>query len=259
MNNQPYLVVFAGANGAGKSSVIDILLKDTDIPYINPDIIAATEFDHIADQKEKYVCAMNTAEERRKACLYNNEPFAFETVLSKPDKIEFLNCCREQGYSVIGIYISTLNPDINRERIQGRVRQGGHDVPVDKIYSRYEESLKLMPELIKASDVCMVMDNSGKQLLYEFIKYNENHYVCKTSNKDMGDFVQKNIVRPLESAGISCQFLDMDKNENVVKIPDADSIRTSVEKSIRSRINKAVDKSSHNINNCAPKNKDIDR
>ena len=37
---------------------------------------------------------------------------------------------------------------------------GGHSVPEDKIRSRYEKAIKLIPELVKVCDVLHIYDNS---------------------------------------------------------------------------------------------------
>ena len=40
------------------------------------------------------------------------------------------------------------------------VANGGHSVPEDKIRSRYEKAIKLIPELVKVCDVLHIYDNS---------------------------------------------------------------------------------------------------
>ncbi|MDQ3108696.1 MAG: hypothetical protein M3R17_02285 [Bacteroidota bacterium] len=44
---------------------------------------------------------------------------------------------KAEGYKVYLYFVSTENPEINKERVQLRVRNNGHDVPPDKIVSRY--------------------------------------------------------------------------------------------------------------------------
>jgi predicted ABC-type ATPase len=44
--------------------------------------------------------------------------------------------------------------------VKSRVFEGGHDVPVGKIRSRYVKSLANLPELIKVCDECIVIGNS---------------------------------------------------------------------------------------------------
>ncbi len=48
------------------------------------------------------------------------------------------------GYKVYLYFVSTESPEINKFRVQARKVQKGHDVPVDKIVSRYYRSLDLL-------------------------------------------------------------------------------------------------------------------
>ena len=41
-----------------------------------------------------------------------------------------------------------------------RHKTGGHDVPTDKIISRYYKSLDLLPKLVDVSDIIHVYDNT---------------------------------------------------------------------------------------------------
>ena len=50
---------------------------------------------------------------------------------------------------------------INMTRIKQRVIAGGHDVPQDKVVSRYHRSLNQLPQAINASNRAYIFDNSG--------------------------------------------------------------------------------------------------
>ena len=54
----------------------------------------------------------------------------------------------------------TADPIINVYRVKSRVESGGHDVPKDKIISRYDKALALVKELIEVCDICHIYDNS---------------------------------------------------------------------------------------------------
>lgn len=45
-------------------------------------------------------------------------------------------------------------------RVKVRKASGGHDVPRDKIISRYHKALKLISELLEICDICHIYDNS---------------------------------------------------------------------------------------------------
>lgn len=59
--------------------------------------------------------------------------------------------------------IFTVDPQLNVDRVASRVPQGGHDVPVEKIISRYWKSRALLPELIEICDICHVYDNTDEK------------------------------------------------------------------------------------------------
>ena len=63
-------------------------------------------------------------------------------------------------YFIRCIYVSTSNPQINVSRVFVRTQPRGHDVPKDKILSRYDKALNLVPELLEVCDVCHIYDNS---------------------------------------------------------------------------------------------------
>jgi len=97
----------------------------------------------------------------RRKLLEKRISFTFETVMSAPDKIELLHTAQQLGYRTYLYYIATDDPEINITRVKQRVAAGGHDVPQDKITSRYQRSLKQLPQAIKASNRAYIFDNSG--------------------------------------------------------------------------------------------------
>jgi len=52
----------------------------------------------------------------------------------------------EQGYKVYLYFVSTESPYINIFRVAARKAKGGHNVPEDKIISRYYRSLGLLAD-----------------------------------------------------------------------------------------------------------------
>lgn len=97
----------------------------------------------------------------RQKLLQKLESFSFETVMSSPDKIEILKKANQLGYKTYLYFIATESPVINVSRVKYRVSQGGHNVPKDKIISRYHRSLDLLSEAIKNSWRAYIFDNSG--------------------------------------------------------------------------------------------------
>ena len=100
----------------------------------------------------------------RRKLVANQKSFTFETVMSSPDKIEFLRFAKQHGFRIYLYFVATDDADINVSRVANRVILGGHDVPLDKIIARYTRSLDLLADAIRIADRAYVFDNSGAQL-----------------------------------------------------------------------------------------------
>ncbi|MDR1452532.1 MAG: hypothetical protein LBJ25_00950 [Candidatus Margulisbacteria bacterium] len=177
------IFLFAGPNGSGKSTVVKKFLTDKNCPvyYICPD----NNLDEkLKNDRGAYIQAMQVAELQRYKAVAEGESFSFESVFSTTAKLDFLKFAKMQGYKITAIYIVTKKPEINIRRIRERVLHGGHDVPKDKIISRYHKSLKLMPDCLETADDFFLFDNSAEmpakpQLILEKhqtkIKINSNY------------------------------------------------------------------------------------
>ena len=112
----------------------------------------------------------------RKKLLALGKKFSFETVFSHPGKVEIIKKAREEGYKVYLYFVSTEHPDINVYRVKKvRVPHKGHNVPKDKIISRYYRSMDLLFEATQYCYQCYFFDNSaegGNQTLFAHFKLN---------------------------------------------------------------------------------------
>lgn len=87
----------------------------------------------------------------------------FETVFSHPSKLEFMREAIEQGYRVYLYFVATEDPSINVYRVKEvRVKEQGHDVPEDKIRSRYHRCLDLLFDASQLAYRCYYFDNSAE-------------------------------------------------------------------------------------------------
>jgi predicted ABC-type ATPase len=96
----------------------------------------------------------------RHKLVENQTTFTFETVMSSPDKVQFLKYAQAQGFRTYLYFIATEAPEINISRVKNRVIQGGHPVPEDKIVSRYYRSLDLLADAVQFTDRAYIFDNS---------------------------------------------------------------------------------------------------
>ena len=162
VNRKPELIIIAGPNGSGKTSVTRRFLLhewSEGTLYINPDEIAKDVFGDWNSQ-EAVLKAANYCAELREKCLRERKSFVFETVFSAQDKVDFLLRAKQAGFFIRLFFISTSHPSINASRIANRVIEGGHDVPITKIISRYYKSIENCISIAPWVDRLYVYDNS---------------------------------------------------------------------------------------------------
>lgn len=183
---RPVICVVAGPNGSGKTSTTEKLLANewgADSFYINPDNIAQEQYGDW-NSKNAVLKAAKEATNLRYQCLAERKSFVFETVFSSQEKLDFLRKAKSEGFFIRFFYVCTENPEINVLRIAQRFLNGGHEVPMSKIFSRYYKSLALAAQAIQFVDRAYVYDNSRNKelprLLYRtsegslFKKYTED-------------------------------------------------------------------------------------
>jgi predicted ABC-type ATPase len=156
LNHRPVVVALAGPNGAGKSTFYGAHLKATGLRLVNADVLAS----------ELGVDAYRAAEMAgalREKLLEQQESFVFETVFSDPvgDKIRFLQRAAGAGYNVILCFIGISDPAMSEERVAMRVTQGGHDVPAEKLATRFPRTLENLRKSIRTLPHVFVFDNSA--------------------------------------------------------------------------------------------------
>jgi predicted ABC-type ATPase len=157
-----YMYVVAGPNGSGKSTLIANLYKKHAMAehYINADLVARDLEQRIPNERERNMIAMRYTTHAVQRHIEEGESFVYETVLSHPSKLDIVREAKEKGYTVVSYFVCTKSPKINVERVAMRVEQGGHDVPKDKIISRYHRSVENGKELKALSDEFYAFDNS---------------------------------------------------------------------------------------------------
>ena len=160
--HKPVLIVIAGPNGSGKTTITSKILRHEWLEgavYVNPDQVAQDRFGDW-NSPEAVLQAAQYCEEQREACLRQGKSLIFETVLSSDGKVDFIRRAHKAGYFIRIFFVSTAHPTINAARIAQRVMEGGHDVPINKIISRYQKSILNCKRVAAIADRVYVYDNS---------------------------------------------------------------------------------------------------
>ncbi len=165
--NDKNLYIIAGCNGAGKTTASFTIL---------PEIIECKEFvnaDEIAKglspfQPEKVSFeAGRIMLNRINELLDENESFAFETTLSTRSYKNKILQAKKQGYLAILLFFWLENIELAKERVETRVKEGGHNIPKDIIERRYLKGIKNLFDIyLEIVDGALIFDNSyGKHEL----------------------------------------------------------------------------------------------
>ena len=158
------LYIIAGPNGAGKTTASYTIL---------PEIFEVKEFVN-ADEIAKGLSPFNPENVSVKAgrlmlqriheLIENKESFAFETTLSTRSYVNLVKKAQSNGYDVTLLFLSLDSQELAIKRVETRVIEGGHNIPVDVIKRRYEKGLSNLFNLyIPVVNKWMLVDNSGER------------------------------------------------------------------------------------------------
>ena len=188
--HKPTLCVVAGPNGSGKTSTTVQLLANEwseGSLYINPDNIAQEQFGDW-NSPEAVLKAARYATDLRYKCLNEKRDFVFETVFSSDEKLEFLRKAHESGFFIRFFFVCTSNPKINVSRITKRYLEGGHEVPISKIISRYYKSYVNATKAISFVDRAYIYDNSVEDHLPQLLFRMTEGKVFKQYTEDIPEW-----------------------------------------------------------------------
>ena len=189
---RPTLCIVAGPNGSGKTTTTIQLLESewsADSLYINPDNIAQETFGDW-NSPEAVMKAARLATEKRYECLEQQKDFVFETVFSSEEKLMFVRKAKTAGFFIRLFFVCTENPSINAKRIAQRVMDGGHEVPISKIISRYYKSLANAAQAIELVDRAYIYDNSVENALPQLLYRTVNGQIFKQYTEDVPEWAE---------------------------------------------------------------------
>lgn len=161
-NKKMNLYIIAGCNGAGKTTASFTVL---------PEMLDCREFvnaDEIARGLSPFhpegvaIQAGRLMIDRVIHLLKEGGTFAFETTLSTRSYVKLIQQAQRRGYFVTLLFFSLATPEQAVQRVAMRVSQGGHNIPTDVIYRRFEGGLHNLFNLyMPIVDYWALYDNSN--------------------------------------------------------------------------------------------------
>ena len=152
----PKIVILAGPNGAGKSTLAPKLLRDflhlTE--FVNADTVAAglSAFGPAGVAIE----AGRIVRNRLRELADEGASFSFETTLATRSFAPWLRELRVRRYEVHLVFVWLVTAELAVQRVNDRVRLGGHAIEEETVRRRYVRGVKnfhkLYRPLLKPND-----------------------------------------------------------------------------------------------------------
>ncbi len=157
--------LLAGPNGAGKSTLYKALALQGTIPasaeFVNADLHEAAHLQHIANLEARSEAARHWADARRAELLGAGQSFVSETVFSHESKLALIEAAQQLGFFVMLIVVCLDDPQRLLARVAGRVTEGGHAVPPERILARYPRALANLSVAVRLADVAILYDSEA--------------------------------------------------------------------------------------------------
>ena len=158
---RPFILVLAGVNGAGKSSVGGALLAESGLHWFNPDAYARELVARLdLDVQQANARAWEHGRAQLERAIGERRNFAFETTLGART-IPALLAQASATHDVVMIFCGLSSPRLHLERVRFRVEHGGHDIPEAKIHERWTASRANLIRLLPVLARLQVFDNSA--------------------------------------------------------------------------------------------------
>jgi predicted ABC-type ATPase len=158
----PLIVVLAGTNGAGKSSIGGAALKRRGGELFNPDEAARRilERNPGLSQRDANIAAWSQGKRLLEQAIMTRKNYYFETTLGGKTITALLEKALDAGFEVRIWYAGLDGVDLHIARVAARVARGGHPIPERDIRRRYDSSRRNLIRLLPRLAELRVFDNS---------------------------------------------------------------------------------------------------
>ena len=159
---KPNLYIIAGPNGSGKTTFAQKFLPEyvACVEFVNADLIAGGLSPFAPENAT--LQAGRVMLERIHFLGNRGVDFGFETTLAGKTYIRLLHDLKKKGYQLHVFFLWINSVQLALERIETRVRNGGHDIPEPIVRRRFSRGIFNFFEFYRPlADSWTIFDNSG--------------------------------------------------------------------------------------------------
>ncbi len=169
------IYIISGPNGAGKTSTsFTILPKIFNCKqFVNADEIARGLSPFNVESVK--IQAGRLMLKRIQQLVNDGETFALETTLATKSYLALIKEVQQKGYEIVLLFLSLYSKELALKRVQTRVLEGGHNIPEDIIFRRFENGIKnLIQKYIKIVHKWILVDNTDGKFQFIAVGTKEN-------------------------------------------------------------------------------------
>ena len=160
--DRPVLLVLAGVNGAGKSSIGgNVVLKRAGMNWFNPDTYTRLLVDCGLPLHQANARAWQHGVDLIDQALAGGYSHAFETTLGDRSMTQKI-AQAAHTHDVLVWFCGLASPEQHIARVAARVAAGGHDIPEAKIHERWVQAPLNLIALMPVLHELRVFDNSAQ-------------------------------------------------------------------------------------------------
>ncbi len=159
MNDRPTVNVFGGVNGAGKSSLYEVLSHTEKLgKHINVDDIVK----ELGPWQDRllHVKAARIAKAQIDECIEKGVSFHFESTLTGKSVNRQLEKARLRGFQTVMYFVGIDSLETAIERVRKRVENGGHGIDDRAITTRFLAMPANLRRIIPCCDEIYFYDNT---------------------------------------------------------------------------------------------------
>lgn len=184
------ILALAGVNGAGKSSLLGMMLAEDGATWFNPDSFTHELVQAGWPQLDANAAAWQEGRRRLERAIVEGTDYALETTLGGNTIPALLRqACDRHEVSIW--FCGLTDVALHLRRVAERVAAGGHDIPEAKIRQRFDSArlnlIKLMPHLasLHVYDNSTPVDADGQASPMLVLEMNQRQILYPTTNDEL--------------------------------------------------------------------------